>query len=199
MGFVSTYNGIKWYKQGGNAMPTPNDRKYTAEEFFKLIPETNEHIELINGEIVEQAAPTEIHQDIVGGLYSEFRSYIRRKGGNCKPFIAPLDVKLDDNNVVQPDVFIVCDPDKRDGKRINGSPDLVVEVVSTNRSDDYSKKLEIYKNFGVREYWIIDPAAERVLVYLFSDSFSINIYTFDQPIPVGIYGGELTITIGDML
>lgn len=180
-------------------MPTPKDRKYTADEFFELKNESDERYELIHGEIVALATPTEIHRRIVGEVHFQLLGYIKRKGGSCVPFVSPFAVKLDDENVVEPDVFVVCDPDKRDGKRVNGAPDLVVEVVSTNRSDDFVRKLGLYKDFGVKEYWIVDPPHERTLVYYFVESNSPSIYTFDQPIPVSIYGGEPTITIGDMI
>lgn len=180
-------------------MAIPENRKYTAREFFELMPETGERCELINGEIVYQAAPGITHQRIVGGVYVELSNFIKGKGDKCSAFVSPCDVKLDEITVVQPDVFVVCDSDRIDDKFISGAPDLVIEVVSTNRSHDYLKKFDIYRKFGVREYWIIDPLAERVIVYLFSEESSVNIYTFEQPIPVRIYDGELTITIGDVL
>lgn len=180
-------------------MVIPENRKYTAGEFFELMPETNDRCELINGEVVYQASPSIVHQKIVGGVYVELSNFIKRRGGKCSAFVSPCDVKLDEENVVQPDVFVICDDDKIDDRFISGAPDLVIEVVSTNRSHDYLKKFDLYRKFGVREYWIVDPLAERVIVYLFDEESSVNIYTFEQPIPVRIYGGELTITIGDIL
>lgn len=175
-------------------MPLPKD-KITAEEFFEKVPEMNELCELIEGQIVMQAAPSTLHQRIVGGLYSEIRSFIKSKSGKCEPFIAPTDVVLNDENVVQPDVFIVCDPKIIDDKRVNGAPDLIIEVLSNNRNDDLVTKHALYQENGVREYWIVDPVNMKTLVYFYDKSDFPNIYNFDQPIPVGIYGGELTIMI----
>ena len=180
-------------------MPNPKDHKYTADEYFALTPETNKHVELRDGEIVDFATPTPEHQNIAGGLYSEIRSFIRRNNGNCKPFISPLDVKLDDYNVVQPDVFVICDKDKIDDKRCNGAPDWCIEVLSTNRKDDLIDKLALYQKNGVREYWIVDPRNEKTLVYFFEKSDFPNIYTFDTPVPVGIYDGGLTINISELI
>lgn len=180
-------------------MAIPRKKHYTAEEFFELIPETNERCELINGEIVYQASPNTVHQRLVRKMLTKISNFIEQKGGSCEPFVSPFDVKLSSDTVVQPDIFIVCDPDKVDDKRCNGAPDLVVEVVSSNRNDDYSRKLKIYKEHGVREYWIIDPYSERTVVYQFEEIISINIYTFDQVIPMGIYDGELTITVEELL
>lgn len=166
------------------------DRKYTADEFFEIIPETNEKYELIDGEIVMQAAPSTIHQRIVGGLYSEFRSFIKGNKGKCEPFISPYDVKLDDSNCLQPDFLVVCDPNKIDDKRCNGTPDFVAEVVSGDRSLDFNKKLGLYKSFGVKEYWIVDPREERTVTYVFDNGkvTDVSIYPFDAPVPVDIFG-----------
>lgn len=181
-------------------MAFPQEKKYTADEFFALTPESNsERYELINGEIVALAAPSEIHQRIIGEVYAELRNYIRNHIGKCRPIVSPFDVVLDEKNVVQPDILVVCDSEKLDGKRCNGSPDLVIEVTSSNYSRDYVEKLALYKSAGVREYWIVDPAYERVLVYSFEKSNSPNIYTFDSPVPVGIYNGDLKINIDELL
>ncbi len=119
--------------------------------------------------------------------------------GNCRPILSPFDVVLDEKNVVQPDILVVCDNGKLDGKRCNGSPDLVIEVTSSNNSQDYVEKLALYKVSGVREYWIVDPVYERVLVYFFEKSNSPYIYTFDTSVPVGIYNSDLRINIRELL
>lgn len=180
-------------------MPMPNNHKYTADEYFARTPETNEHVELREGQIVDFATPNVLHQEIVGGLYSEIRSFIRSNKGDCKPFVSPLDVKLDNYNVVQPDVFVICDPSKYDEKRCYGAPDWVIEVLSTNRSDDLISKLALYQRFGVREYWIVDPKNEKTLVYFFERSDLPNIYTFDSAVPVNIYDGSLAVNISELV
>lgn len=176
-----------------------NKPRMTAEEYFRTTPETTQPTELLDGEIVMQASPSMEHQSIAGGVHAELFRFIRQNGGKCKPFIAPADVKLDDHNVVQPDVFITCKPELITKQYLDGAPDFVAEVVSTNRNNDYVHKLFLYQTAGVREYWIIDPAHQRTLVYFFEQGDFPNIYTFDTPIPVGIYGGNLTIRIADLL
>lgn len=181
-------------------MPIPHDRKYTAEEFLKLTAEDDsERYELINGEIFAQAAPSTSHQRIAGGIYRRIGNFIESNKGKCEPFISPYDVVLDEETVVQPDVLVVCEPSHIDDKRCNGTPDFIIEVTSSNYTNDYVEKLALYKNAGVREYWIVDPLYERVMVYYFEKSNSPNIYTFDMSIPVGIYDGKLTICIKDLL
>lgn len=173
--------------------------RYTAEEYFKLIESREERTELLGGEIVAMASPNEQHQDIVLGIGSEIRTYIKSQNGSCKAMIAPFDVVLDEYNVVQPDVLVVCDPTKMDGKRCNGAPDWVVEVLSANRDNDLFTKLCLYKNAGVREYWIVDPKNGKILVYYFEKNDVPDIYTFDTPVPVEIYQRVLCIRIADLL
>ncbi len=180
-------------------MPTPNEHKMTAEEYFKLAPETNAHMELRDGEIVDFATPTVLHQRIVGSLFRVIGNYIDSNKGKCEPFVSPLDVKLDDYNVVQPDVFVICDPSKYDDKRCYGAPDWCIEVLSTNRRDDLVDKLALYSAHGVREYWIVDPKNEKTVVYFFERSDLPNIYTFDTAVPVGIYDGKLSICVNDLI
>lgn len=84
--------------------------------------------------------------------------------------------------------MIVCDKDKLDGKRCNGAPDFIIEIVSPgNPTDDYIRKLYYYKKYGVREYWIIDPKRKAVTVYFFEANVLSVPYTFDSTIKVNIY------------
>lgn len=181
-------------------MPFPKDHKYTADEFLKMtFDDSSERYELLNGEILSQAAPSEIHQIIVMRASNKIDNFILSNKGKCQVMIAPFDVVLDDFNIVQPDVIVICDESKRDGKRCNGAPDLIIEVTSSNYGRDYVDKLEIYRRAGVREYWIVDPLYERVMVYFFEKSDFPNIYTFDSAVPVNIYDGKLNINFKDML
>ena len=123
------------------------------------------------------------------------------KGGSCRPFIAPVDVQLDcdERTMVQPDVGIVCDPDKIKRFGIYGAPDFLVEVISpSTKKKDYIKKLAKYMEAGVREYWILDPYQKRLLVYFFEGDVFPVIYGLDQPVPVGIYNGDLVIDFSNI-
>lgn len=184
-------------------MPLRKEDRIHAEEFLRMTADGAERQELICGEIIALAFPSQLHQEVVGGLYAAIRSYIRANQGSCKPFIAPFDVKLNDENVVIPDVMVVCDPEKLDGKRCNGAPDWVIEVTSSNYRTDVITKLILYKESGVREYWIVDPEQQSVFVCHFEQSMNaVQFYNFDQPIPVGIYQDapvQLTICINEIL
>lgn len=173
--------------------------KYTSEEYFTYTPESNAHCELVDGEIIALASPSRIHQEITGEIYAELRNFIKRNNGKCKVFIAPFDVKLDDYNVVQPDIFVICDKSGLDDRLYNGVPDFIVEVLSTNRSDDIVRKMHLYHDKGVREYWIVDPKNKKTLVYFFEKNDFPNIYTFDTDIPVGIYEDKIAINIAELL
>lgn len=175
-----------------------NIPRMTAEEYFKATPETSQPTELRDGEIVSLASPSMEHQSIAGGVYAELFHFIRQNGGKCKPFVSPADVRLDDRNVVQPDVFVTCKPENLTDRYLNGAPDFVAEVVSSNRRDDFIRKLSLYQSSGVREYWIIDPAHEKTLVYFFEENNFPDIYTFDTPVPVRIWDGKLSITISEL-
>ena len=84
--------------------------------------------------------------------------------------------------------MILCDQSKLDRKRCNGAPDFIIEIVSPgNASDDYIRKLYYYKNYGVREYWIVDPQRKTVTVNYFENDLLNVPYTFDSVIKVNIY------------
>lgn len=90
--------------------------------------------------------------------------------------------------MVQPDIMIICDKDKLDGKRCNGAPDFIIEIVSpSTSSDDYIRKLYYYKTYGVREYWIVDPKRKLVTVNYFEGDLVSVQYSFDSVIKVNIY------------
>ena len=96
--------------------------------------------------------------------------------------------------MVQPDVGILCHNDKIKKWGVYGAPDFVVEIISpSTKRKDYTKKLVKYMEAGVREYWILDPYQQKLIVYFFeSDAYPV-IYGLDQPVPIGIYNGELVI------
>ena len=160
---------------------------YTIDDIYAL-PE-GERAELIDGQIYYLATPSRTHQRILFSLSRKIADYIDSKGGNCEVDIAPFAVFLnnDDINYVEPDISIICDPSKLDDKGCHGAPDWIIEIVSpTSRQMDYYKKLFKYRTAGVREYWIVDPAKELVMVYRFENE-TMEQYSFGEDIPVGIY------------
>ena len=185
--------------QEGTFYQADRNGSYTLDDYYAL-PE-DQRVELIDGYFFEMLAPTFGHQTIGGEIYRQIANYIMDKGGSCRPFIAPVDVQLDcdERTMVQPDVGIVCDPDKIKRFGIYGAPDFLVEVISpSTKKKDYTKKLAKYMEAGVREYWILDPDQKRLLVYFFEGDVYPVIYGLDQPIPVGIYNGDLVIDLSNI-
>lgn len=175
-------------RKGSVIMPLSQQRLTTIEEYEALPHDIR--AEIFDGQIQYMASPSQIHQEISRELLYTLTDYIKQKKGTCKTYSAPFDVKLNDNplTIVQPDIIVVCDRDKLDGKRCNGAPDFIIEIVSPgNPSDDYIKKLYYYKNYGVREYWIVDPGRRIVTVnYFEGNSISVQ-YPFEAVIKVNIY------------
>ena len=96
-------------------------------------------------------------------------NYINSKGGSCKVYPAPFAVKLfedDSKIIVEPDISVICDPNKLTDRGCTGAPDWIIEIVSpSNSSNDYIRKLNLYADAGVREYWIVDPISKKIFVY----------------------------------
>ena len=172
---------------------------YTSEDYWNL-PE-GERAELIDGKFYDMAPPSRIHQEISGQIYKTITNYIDARRGSCKVYAAPFAVNLDadDKDWVEPDISVICDPDKLTDRGCSGAPDLIIEIVSpSSRRMDYNRKNTLYSDAGVREYWIVDPVKEKVVVYCYENDSDPYLYSFDVDIPVGIYPG-LTIRIRDLL
>lgn len=179
------------------------DGEYTLDDYYAL-PD-DQRVELIDGVFYEMNAPTTIHQIIAFQMCYQIENFIEEQGGDCVPYIAPVDVQLDcdEKTMVEPDVLILCDQSKDIDRCIYGAPDFVAEVFSpSTRKKDMRIKTAKYANAGVREYWMIDPDKRQIIVWYFDNSVddggndSINIYGFRDKIPVQIYDGRLQIDFG---
>ena len=94
-----------------------------------------------------------------------------------------------DKTIVEPDISVICDPNKLTDRRCTGAPDWIMEIISPGTASyDYIRKLNLYADAGVREYWIVDPMEKSVYVYfLEQDSFKVVSYSFQDSINVNIY------------
>ena len=176
----------------------PSEKKqgeYTLDDYYALPGERR--VELIDGVIYDMSAPAIIHQKILGELFILFRECMDRHEGNCEVYLSPCDVRLDRDNrtMVQPDLLVVCEEYDIGAKAFDGAPDLTLEILSpSTRSKDMLLKLYKYANAGVREYWIVDPDQQTVLVYdLGHENYYPEKYSFEDRIPILISGSECSI------
>lgn len=175
-------------------MPMPKEQYYTYADLLSWEEETR--YELYGGQPVALASPSNIHQLVSGELFRQLANYL--VGKNCKVYSAPFDVRLFEkadeppenvDTVVQPDIMIVCDPTKVDRHGIHGAPDLIIEILSdSTRRMDRLTKFNLYQRAGVREYWIVDPMVQVVLVHTLEDGsyYSPVAYNGTASVPVGI-------------
>lgn len=162
----------------------------TAEDYWAL-PD-GERAELIDGELWDLAAPNRLHQEIVSAFTIRLGNFIANHRGGCKVYPAPFAVNLyaDDSTFVEPDISVICDPEKLSDRGCEGAPDLVVEIVSpSSRGMDYKTKQNLYDDAGVREYWIVDPSMKRTMVTRFSEDPAPVFYPFTAPAPSNVLPG----------
>ena len=150
-------------------------KKVSYEEFMEISEKSTLRMEFINGEIYLLTSPNIGHQEILGRLHLTFHDYF--KESTCRVFFAPFDVhfkkkEIREPDVMQPDMLVACDLEGNitEKGRYMGTPVLVIEILSdSTRSKDMITKLDTYRLSGVREYWVIDPKQESIMIYLFAD------------------------------
>ena len=162
------------------ALPAEKERYTLADA---LTWDEQDRIELIDGYPVMMAPPSSTHQEISMELSTQLHAYL--KGKKCKVYAAPFAVRLfekgedspeDVDTMVEPDISVVCDPEKIDKQGCKGAPDLVIEILSpsTQRHDRFTK-FSLYQRAGVREYWIVDPNSRVVQSFVLEDGrYSVN-------------------------
>jgi Uma2 family endonuclease len=170
-----------------------DDQLFTYADYKGWELAEGERFELIYGEAYGMSAPNARHQEILVEISTQFHNYLR--GKPCKVYPAPFDVRLfykeneSDDTVVQPDITVICDEKKRGYEGCRGAPDLVIEILSpSNTAIEMERKLKLYQEAGVREYWIVDPENKGLTVYRFQEG-AILTYTYkrDALVPVGIF------------
>ncbi len=130
-------------------------RHYTWDDYRRW--DDDERWELIAGEpFCMSPAPSSRHQAIVSDLFGHLYQHFRSKC--CRPLVSPIDVKFSAEDVVQPDIVVVCDRSQILETHIEGAPALVIEVLSpSTHRHDRIRKLRLYARFGVQEYWLVQP------------------------------------------
>lgn len=158
------------------------EKEYTYLDYLRFT--FSERVELIKGKIFKMSpAPNRRHQAVVVNLNRAIDNLLKDK--SCKWYPAPFDVRLHipkgrkDHTVVQPDLCVVCDVSILDDAGCNGTPDLMVEILSpSNQSHDLKTKFDLYEEAEVKEYWIVNPENRTVLVYTLKEGKFIGLKPF---------------------
>lgn len=150
-------------------LASPNQQRRLTYEDFLLFPDDDRlRHEIIDGEHYVTASPNLHHQDLVGRLYLTIGSFVEDRPERGRVFLSPCDVVFSFHDIVEPDLVFVA-PDQFDiltDKNIQGTPALVVEILSpSTRTRDREIKRQLYDRAGVREYWLVDPAAKTITVH----------------------------------
>ena len=168
-----------------------NNQKYGYKDYVTWPDE--ERWEIIDGVAYNMTpAPNVRHQRIVVNMIRFLDDSAEKKG--CMLFVAPTDVVFDEYNVVQPDVFVVCDRTKVTAANIQGAPDLVIEILSpSTKLKDMREKRRLYESFGVMEYILIDPVAELAERFMLRDGVygAPDVFNWDETVVISSLGFEL--------
>jgi len=169
----------------------------------------DERWEIIEGVAYAMSpSPGVKHQSISMELSRQFSTYL--KGKACQIFAAPFDVRLSDQpgvsdnyvaTVVQPDLVVVCDRSKLDERGCNSEPDLVIEILSrATAARDLKVKFDLYERNGVKEYWIIQPVDQTLMIFKLQDNGKYGAperYASSDTVPVQLLG-DLAIDLGEV-
>lgn len=150
-----------------NHVPGPKQGQWTYSHYAAL-PDDGQHYEIVNGVLFMTPAPNPAHQQVAGEIFSYLRNHVKQFNLG-RVFMAPIDVEIAPGDVFQPDVLLLLEAHLNTVKasRIIGTPDLVVEVASPGTAThDRREKYDAYANAGIPEYWIADPIAQTVEVFL---------------------------------
>ena len=174
-----------------------NSKRYTYADYLTWVDDKRR--ELINGFVnLMTTAPARLHQKVSGYLFGDFHHYLKNK--RCEVYSAPFDVRLPKNddktddkiyNVVQPDITVICDPEKLDDRGCIGAPDLIVEILSPSTSKrDLTDKYDLYEKSGVKEYWIARPNENTIQKFILSNKLKyefMGTFTEDTKISPDIF------------
>lgn len=161
------------------SLPMEKKRPYTYGDYLRW-PE-GRRVEIIEGRLYNMGpAPSRYQQEVRGELFRQIANFLWERSDNpCRVYAAPFDLRLPEHakedeateTVVQPDILVVCDPDKLDEKGCRGAPDFIAEIVSpSSAARDQIEKTALYEKHGVREYWIVHPTDGLVFIRTLSEN-----------------------------
>lgn len=166
--------------------PLPDEKVYSFNELDESLTYSyanylnwlfDERLELIKGKIYKMSpGPARLHQKVLTHLFRPIANFLH--GKSCDVYVAPFDVRFpkgskadkDIYTVLQPDLCVICDKSKLDDKGCLGAPDLVVEILSPgNNKKELLNKYNVYEEFGVKEYWVVSPTEQTLMIYTLDD------------------------------
>ncbi|GGK23368.1 Uma2 family endonuclease [Caldalkalibacillus uzonensis] len=154
-------------------MNLPQKSKISLEEFYKMREETNDLLEYVDGIVLMTPSPSTKHQRVSGRLQAKLFNFL--EGTNCEVFSAPYDIELkkdgiEGTKILVPDLSVICDKQGLQENKFVGVPDLIIEILSpSNQSNDLVTKMNLYMQYGVKEYWIINPMLNAVQIYVLDE------------------------------
>jgi Uma2 family endonuclease len=169
-----------------DTVPGPGQGNWTYEDYATM-PDDGKRYQIVDGVLFMSPSPNRWHQETVGRIFRYLSTHIEDKGIG-KVFIAPFDVELTPQTVVQPDVLVVLNAhlERISDQRIIAAPDLVVEVASPGTAGfDRRQKQDAYAHAGVPEYWIVDPASHTAELLILENATyrSRGIFQGQQTLP----------------
>ncbi|HEY3367967.1 MAG TPA: Uma2 family endonuclease [Symbiobacteriaceae bacterium] len=173
--------------------------KLTYQDYLQM-PEEQRY-EVLEGDLRMVPAPGFLHQQVLSNLHSAMNAFVKQRDLG-RVYFAPLDVILDEDSVVQPDLLVILKEHlsiiKPEGVR--GAPDLVVEVLSPATAHrDRGVKRRLYGRYGVQEYWLVDPQERTVEVMRLSDGLleTVSLYAAGAGLHSPLFP-DLTLTLDDV-
>lgn len=154
-------------------MNLPMKEPISLDEFFALREKSTQIMEYIDGAVFMSPSPSTKHQRISGRLFVLLTEVLEGKG--CEVFSAPYDIELkkpetQETQIVVPDISVICEKSGFSEARYTGVPDLIIEIISpSNQSHDLVYKLNLYEQYGVKEYWIVNPLLNHIQIFFLDE------------------------------
>lgn len=151
-------------------MKLPQEKFISLEEFYTMREKTENLLEYLDGMVYMSPSPSIHHQRVSGRIHSKLFTFL--EGKNCEVFHAPTDIELhrediEGTKIVIPDLSVICGTNGFTENKFVGVPTLIVEILSpSNQSHDLVIKMNLYMQYGVKEYWIVNPMLNAVQIYV---------------------------------
>lgn len=149
--------------------PSTNNMKLSYEAYLEFRKKSDTILEYIDGVVYMSPSPSTKHQRISSKLHAKLYNFL--EGKTCEVFHAPFDILLkndtiDGQKLIIPDLSVICDKSGFTDNQYIGVPSLIIEILSpSNQSHDLVTKLNLYMKYGVKEYWIVNPMINTVMLY----------------------------------